>query len=77
MGEKKKIREALVKGARKGLRGEKLYEHVVATVPGVRTSKIVKSAFYCLTDPEITNRQILNVIYDVAIRYRTVPDRET
>jgi hypothetical protein len=70
MGVKKQIRTALVDGATEGLAGDKLFAYVVDKVPDVPTRKIVRTALLTLSDPSLTDRNILNVIYALALKYR-------
>jgi hypothetical protein len=72
MGVKKQIREALVEGATEGLRGDKLFARVSERVPQASTRKIVRTALLTLSDPSLTDRNILNVIYALALKYRLV-----
>jgi len=70
MAGKRKIQRRLVDGATKGLRSGKLFDYVREKVPDVPTKKIVHTAFLTLTDPEVTDRETLDAIYDLAIAYR-------
>lgn len=69
----KKIYEALVEGAEKGLVGAPLYKHVVEECPKATSKKIVKASLLALTDKDLKDEQILRVIYDLAIKHRLDP----
>ena len=67
MGEtKKKVYEALVEGATSGLTDAALYDHVVKRVPKANNKRIVRASLLALSDPDLTDRNILNVIYALA-----------
>ena len=71
MGEtKQKVYEALVEGAKKGLSDTALFDFVVAQVPKANSKRIVRAALLALSDPDVTDRTILNVIYALAIKHR-------
>ena len=70
MGGKRKIQRRLIEGATKGLRSGQLFDYVREKVPDAPTKKIVHTAFFALTDPDVTDRGTLDAIYDLAIVYR-------
>ncbi|MCV9947449.1 hypothetical protein [Rhizobium sp. BT-175] len=71
MGEKrKKIYEALVDGATDGHSGNTLYDFVQKRCPKTSGKKIVRASLLALTDPHVTNRNVLDVIYALAIKHR-------
>ncbi|TCQ02788.1 hypothetical protein C8J34_1156 [Rhizobium sp. PP-F2F-G36] len=71
MSEKhKKIYHALVDGATDGLSGQQLYDYVAKQVPKTLSKKIVRAALLALTDPDVTDKHVLDVIYALAIRHR-------
>ena len=71
MGEKqKKIYEALVDGATEGHSGIDLYDFVQKRCPKTSGKKIVRASLLALTDPHVTNRNVLDVIYALAIKHR-------
>ena len=71
MGEtKKKVYEALLEGATSGLTDTALYDHVVKRVPKANNKRIVRASLLALSDPDLTDRNILNVIYALAIKHR-------
>lgn len=67
---RKKIYHALVDGATDGLSGQKLYDYVRKQVPKTTSKKIVRAALLALTDPDVTDRNVLDVIYALAIKHR-------
>lgn len=71
MGEKrKKIYEALVDGATEGHSGSDLYNFVQKRCPKTSGKKIVRASLLALTDPHVTDRNVLDVIYALAIKHR-------
>ncbi|NKJ73368.1 hypothetical protein GFL38_14020 [Rhizobium leguminosarum bv. viciae] len=71
MAEKrKKIYKALVDGATDGLSDKALYDFVVERCPKTSSKKIVRAALFALTDPDVTDRHVLNTIYALAIKHR-------
>ncbi|MHB0952802.1 MAG: hypothetical protein ACYC10_12870 [Allorhizobium sp.] len=71
MGEKrKKIYEALVDGATEGHSGAELYDFVQQRCPNTSSKKIVRASLLALTDPHVTDRNVLDVIYALAIKHR-------
>ncbi|MEX2693065.1 hypothetical protein [Rhizobium mongolense] len=71
MAEKrKKIYNALVDGATEGLSDKALYEFVVERCPKTSSKKIVRAALFALTDPDVTDRHVLDTIYALAIKHR-------
>lgn len=72
-GKLQKICDALVDGAEQGLVREALFQHIVAKVPKATSAKIVKASLFALSDPDVKDRNILGVIYDLAIAHRLDP----
>ncbi|MCM2476284.1 hypothetical protein HGO38_22735 [Rhizobium sp. CG5] len=71
MGAKrKKIYEALVDGATEGHSGRSLYDFVQKRCPKTSGKKIVRASLFALTDPDVTDRNVLDVIYALAIKHR-------
>ncbi|WP_042119802.1 hypothetical protein [Rhizobium etli] len=70
MKEKKRVYEALVDGAMDGLTGEALYDFVKMRCPKATSKKIVRASLLALTDPHLKDRNILDVIYTLAIKHR-------
>lgn len=71
MGKKlDKIYQALIDGASDGLSGKALYDFVSDQCPKTSSKRIVKASLLALTDPHVKDRQVLNVIYALAIDYR-------
>ena len=67
---KRKIYEALVEGATAGLSDDALFDFVVRAEPKANSKRIVRAALLSLSDPALSNRNILNVIYSLAIKHR-------
>lgn len=67
---RKKIYHALVEGATEGLSGQALYDYVRKQVPKTSSKKIVRAALLALTDPDLTDKHVLDVIYALAIKHR-------
>lgn len=71
MGEKrKKIYQALVDGATEGLTGDALYHFVLKRCPKTSSKKIVRASLLALTDPGVTDKNVLDTIYALAIKHR-------
>ncbi|EJC71008.1 hypothetical protein Rleg5DRAFT_6835 [Rhizobium leguminosarum bv. viciae WSM1455] len=70
MKEKKRVYEALVDGAMEGLTDEALYDFVKTRCPKATSRKIVRASLLALTDPHLRDRNILDVIYALAIKHR-------
>ncbi|MBX4924545.1 hypothetical protein [Rhizobium binae] len=70
MKEKKRVYEALVDGAMEGLTDQALYDFVKARCPKATSKKIVRASLLALTDPHLKDRNILDVIYALAIKHR-------
>ncbi|QND44348.1 hypothetical protein HB780_00585 (plasmid) [Rhizobium lusitanum] len=47
-----------------------LYEFVVKRCPKTSSKKIVRAALLALTDPDVTDRTVLDTIYALAIKHR-------
>jgi hypothetical protein len=67
---KKKIYDCLIEGATSGLIDDALYDFVAKKVPKANSKRIVRAGFLALSDPALTDRNILNVIYALAIKHR-------
>ncbi|GAA3099556.1 hypothetical protein GCM10010520_51240 [Rhizobium viscosum] len=80
MKEKKRVYEALVDGAMDGLVGDALYDFVRKRCPKASSKKIVRASLLALSDPHLKDRNILDVIYALAIKHRlddtTVDDEQ-
>ncbi|MBW9051534.1 hypothetical protein [Rhizobium mesosinicum] len=70
MKEKKRVYEALVDGAMEGLVGDALYDFVRNRCPKASSKKIVRASLLALSDPHLKDRNILDVIYALAIKHR-------
>jgi hypothetical protein len=67
---KKKIYEYLIEGATSGLVDEDLYTYIVGRVSKANSKRIARAGFLALSDPALTDRNVLNTIYDLAIKHR-------
>lgn len=70
---KKKIRkvyEALIEGAYLGLSDAELHDYVFQKCPKATSKRLVRAALLALSDPNVQDRNVLNVIYALAIRHR-------
>lgn len=62
--------EALVDGATQGLSDSSLFEFVRDRCPNVSSKRIVRASLMALTDPALGDRNILHVVYALAIEHR-------
>ncbi|MGJ4858275.1 hypothetical protein AB4037_05770 [Labrys sp. KB_33_2] len=67
---KKKIYEYLIEGATSGLTDEELHAYIVGRVSKANSKRIARAGFLALSDPELTDRNVLNTIYALAIKHR-------
>lgn len=65
-----KIYDALVEGAYQGLSDIELHDYVFEQCPKATSKRLVRAALLALSDPEIKDRNVLNVIYALAIKHR-------
>jgi len=76
----KKIYHALVEGATEGMTDDKLFEHVMSECPKATSRKVVKASLLALSDPDLKDGNVLQIIYAMAIKHRLDPwvkeDRE-
>ena len=74
MGDKiKKIYAALVDGAEAGHSDTELFRFVMDACPKATNKKIVKASLLALSDDDLTDANILRVIYALAIKHRLDP----
>ena len=66
---KKHIYAALIGGATAGLRDDALYRFVVDQCPRASSQNIVRASLLALSDPALSDRNVLNVIYALAIKH--------
>ena len=69
----KKIYHALIEGAEAGLSDNALFRHVVEECPKASSKKIVKASLLALSDPDLKDANILQVVYALAIKHRLDP----
>jgi hypothetical protein len=67
---KKHIYTALLDGATAGPRDDALYQFVVDQCPQASSQKIVRASLLALSDPGLSARNVLSVIYALAIKHR-------
>lgn len=71
MGEKRKrVYHALVDGATKGLTDKELFAFVQKQCPKTSSRRVVRASLLALSDPDLDDRNILDVIYSLAIKHR-------
>ncbi|MFA7413597.1 MAG: hypothetical protein WC048_03850 [Rhizobium sp.] len=66
----RKIYEALVEGATAGLGGDELFGYILSRHPKTTSRKIVHAALLSLSDPALSDRNILHTIFALAIKHR-------
>ncbi|MEQ8589502.1 MAG: hypothetical protein RIB70_07055 [Roseitalea porphyridii] len=70
---KKKIRkvyDALIDGAYMGLTDVELHDYVFKQCPKATSKRLVRASLLALSDPNVQDRNVLNVIYALAIKHR-------
>lgn len=67
---KNELEEALVDGATEGLNSTQLFQKVREQYPRAKTAKIVRAAFHALSEPTLKDRNVLDVIYALALKHR-------
>ncbi|MCQ4628770.1 MULTISPECIES: hypothetical protein [Shinella] len=72
-GKINRIYEALIEGAETGLSGDELFKHVASHCPNASSKKIVKASLLALSDPDLKDANILQVVYALAIKHRLDP----
>jgi hypothetical protein len=73
MPRKKKIRkvyDALIDGAYLGLSDVELQDYVFEQCPKATSKRLVRASLLALSDPKVQDRNVLNVIYALAIKHR-------
>ena len=73
MPKKKKIRkvyDALIEGAYQGLSDTDLHDYVFQQCPKATSKRLVRASLLVLSDPKVEDRNVLNVIYALAIKHR-------
>lgn len=73
MPQKKNIRkvyDALIEGAYAGLSDAALHDHVFEHCPKATSKRLVRASLLALSDPKVQDRNVLNVIYALAIKHR-------
>lgn len=73
MPKKKKIRKVyntLIEGAYQGLSDTDLHDYVFKQCPKATSKRLVRASLLALSDPKVEDRNVLNVIYALAIKHR-------
>lgn len=65
-----KIYDTLIEGAYMGLSDVELHDHVFHKHPKANSKRLVRAALLALSDPNVQDRNVLNVIYALAIKHR-------
>ncbi|WP_417415192.1 hypothetical protein [Hoeflea sp.] len=66
----RKIYDALIEGAYQGLSDAELHDYVFERCPKATSKRLVRAALLALSDPDVKDRNVLNVIYALAIKHR-------
>lgn len=66
----RKVYDALIEGAYKGHSDTDLYNYVLEQCPKATSKRLVRASLLALSDPEVQDRNVLNVIYALAIKHR-------
>ena len=69
-GKKAVIGAAIVQGALAGLSGDALYAHIQAARPATGNKAIAKAGLLALSDPALTDRAMLDAVYDMSAKLR-------
>ena len=69
-GKKAVIGAAIVQGALAGLSGDALYAHIQDQRPATGNKAIAKAGLLALSDPALTDRAMLDAVYDMAAKLR-------
>lgn len=67
---KSDLEGALIDGATEGMTSAQLFNHVRQKYPKIKTEKIVRAAFHALSEPTLKDRNVLDVIYALALKHR-------
>jgi hypothetical protein len=73
MPSKKKIRkvyDTLIEGAYLGLSDTELHDYVYEHCPKATSKRLMRASLLALSDPQVQDRNVLNVIYALAIKHR-------
>lgn len=69
----KRIYQALIDGAAAGMSDGDLFKHVKTQCPKASSRKIVKASLLALSDDDVKDARVLEVIYALAIKHRLDP----
>ncbi len=73
---KKQIQKALLEGVAGGLKGEALLQFAKRET-GAKDKKIVHGAFYALSDPDLKDRKVLDILFELGLSHRLRDDDES
>ena len=66
----RKVYDALIEGAYQGLTDTALHDYVFEQCPKATSKRLVRASLLALSDPKVDDRNVLNVIYALAIKHR-------
>lgn len=66
----RKIYDTLIEGAYLGLSDKDLHDYVFERCPKATSKRLVRASLSALSDPNVQDRNVLNVIYALAIKHR-------
>ena len=72
---KKQVQKALLEGVAEGLKGEALLQFAKRAT-GAKDKKIVHGAFYALSDPDLKDRKVLDILFELGLSHRLRDDDE-
>jgi hypothetical protein len=67
---RKKVYDALIDGATQGLSDASLYDFVLEKCPKTTSKRIVRASLLALSDPDVRDAKVLQIIYALAIKHR-------
>ena len=67
---RKKVYDALIEGATQGLSDASLYDFVIKKCPKTTSRRIVRASLLALSDPDVKDASVLQVVYALAIKHR-------
>ena len=67
---KSDLEGALIDGATEGMTSAQLFDQIRQLYPKTKTEKIVRAAFHALSEPTLKDRNVLDVIYALALKHR-------
>jgi hypothetical protein len=67
---RKRVYEALIEGANKGLSDKDLFSFVLEKCPQTTSKRLVRASLLALSDPDISDPNVLHAVYALAIKHR-------